>query len=303
MELTLGPVLFNWKKEELLGFYQAIAESPVDTVYMGEVVCTKRRSLAVRDIEDIAATLSKRGKRVILSTPAIVAGKEELRYIEAILGLPYPVEANDMSVVNMAEGGHKEVVGGPHLEVYNHVAVEFLMAQGIRRIAFPVELPAETIKYMIERTGIFGEIVAHGRLPLAFSWRCYTLRAQGLKRKHCQNQCSQWPDGMDIRTLDGERVFNMNGTSILSAKPLALAGLMEETMGVGIKALRIYPHHSHTPGTIEIYREAIDGNISTEEAMEGLRRLYGEDLVNGWFSGGPGKDYHHISKTREVMQW
>ncbi len=301
MELTLGPVLFNWKREELLRFYKAVADSPVDTVYMGEVVCTKRRSLSVRDIEDIAAALSKRGKRVILSTPAIVAGKEELRYIESLLALPYPVEANDMSVVNMAEG--KELVSGPHIEVYNHVAVEFLSTLGIKRVVFPVELPAETIRYIIEKTGSYGEIVAQGKLPLAFSWRCYTLRAQGLKRRHCQNQCSRWPDGMDIKTLDGERVFNINGTSILSAKHLALAELVEEIRAMGIKALRIYPHHSHTQGTIELYRNALDGSISTEEAMEGLRRLYGEDLVNGWFSGGPGKDYHHTSKIQEVMRW
>ena len=301
MELTLGPALFNWKKEEFLRFYQSVADSPVDTVYIGEVICTKRRGLSVRDIEEIADALSKKGKKVILSTPAIVAGREELDYIEAILALPYPVEANDMSVLNLAEG--KEVVAGPHIEVYNHVAVEFLMCCGVKRITFPVELPAETVRDCIEKTSIFGEIVAHGKLPLAFSWRCYTLRAEGLKRKDCRNQCSQWPEGMEIKTLNGERVFNINGTSILSAKPLSLVELICQIRAMGIKALRIYPHHSHTPHTLRIYKDAIEGNLSPEEAMAELRDLYGgEEFVNGWFFGGAGKDYHN-TKIQEVGQW
>ena len=34
MELTLGPVLFEWKKQDLLAFYEEAAEWPVDTVYV-----------------------------------------------------------------------------------------------------------------------------------------------------------------------------------------------------------------------------------------------------------------------------
>ena len=290
MELCLGPSLYNWKREDFTNLYRRVAESPVDTVYIGEVICTKRAGLSIDQIERLAAELTDRGKRVILSTPAIVAGPQELDYIEKILKLPYPVEANDMSVFNLA-GGRKELVAGPHIEVYNPVGVEFLMEQGISRVVFPVELPFETIEDCVSKTGIFAEVVAHGHLPLAFSWRCYTLRAEGLKRSDCKNQCSLWPEGMELKTLEGERVFSINGTSVMSAKALCLVELLPQMEAAGIGAVRIYPHHRHTIETIEIYKGVIDGTLSPIDAMKGLRSLYEEDFVNGWFYGKAGKEY------------
>jgi len=44
-KLSLGPVLYYWPRETLLEFYARIAASPVDIVYLGETVCSKRRVL------------------------------------------------------------------------------------------------------------------------------------------------------------------------------------------------------------------------------------------------------------------
>ena len=42
-QLTLGPVLFNWPVATWRDFYLEIAdEAPVTTVFLGEVVCSKR---------------------------------------------------------------------------------------------------------------------------------------------------------------------------------------------------------------------------------------------------------------------
>ena len=44
--LTLGPLLFHWSGQKRRDFYFRIAdEAPVDTVYLGEVVCSKRESV------------------------------------------------------------------------------------------------------------------------------------------------------------------------------------------------------------------------------------------------------------------
>ena len=41
--LTLGPLLFHWPAHKRRDFYLRIAdEAPIDTVYLGEVVCSKR---------------------------------------------------------------------------------------------------------------------------------------------------------------------------------------------------------------------------------------------------------------------
>ena len=42
-KLSLGPVLFNWPSDIWRDFYYRMAdEAPVDIVYLGEVVCSKR---------------------------------------------------------------------------------------------------------------------------------------------------------------------------------------------------------------------------------------------------------------------
>ena len=84
MELTLGPVLFEWKKEDLLGFYEEAAEMPVDTVYVGEVVCSKRRSLGLLDMERIGNMLKKAGKKPVMTTLAVISNEEELNFTREV---------------------------------------------------------------------------------------------------------------------------------------------------------------------------------------------------------------------------
>ena len=47
--LTLGPVLLNWRAESWRDFYFQVAdEMPVDTVFLGEVICSKRAACSIR---------------------------------------------------------------------------------------------------------------------------------------------------------------------------------------------------------------------------------------------------------------
>ena len=59
-ELTLGPVLFNWQPETWRDFYFRIAdEAPVETVYLGEVICFKRAPLFDDYLDAVAARLNR----------------------------------------------------------------------------------------------------------------------------------------------------------------------------------------------------------------------------------------------------
>jgi hypothetical protein len=48
MKLSLGPLQYFWPRERVLSFYAEAADWPVDIVYLGEVVCPKRRELGWR---------------------------------------------------------------------------------------------------------------------------------------------------------------------------------------------------------------------------------------------------------------
>jgi len=63
--LTLGPLFFHWKPERRRDFYFRIAdEAPVDCVYLGEVVCSKREPFFKDDMPAIAERLRAAGKQV-----------------------------------------------------------------------------------------------------------------------------------------------------------------------------------------------------------------------------------------------
>ena len=62
-KLSMGPLLFNWDADKIRDFYYEIAdEAPVDTVYVGEVVCSKR-GYGEDYLPDVIERLSNGGKK------------------------------------------------------------------------------------------------------------------------------------------------------------------------------------------------------------------------------------------------
>ena len=47
MKLSLGPVLYYWDKEQLGRFYSEMSTLPLDVIYLGETVCSKRPSCSL----------------------------------------------------------------------------------------------------------------------------------------------------------------------------------------------------------------------------------------------------------------
>ena len=64
--LSLGPVLYDWSREELLNFYDEVADYPVSIVYIGEVVCPKMAGLTMSDLEKVGKKLEAAGKKVYI---------------------------------------------------------------------------------------------------------------------------------------------------------------------------------------------------------------------------------------------
>ena len=54
MKLSLGALQYYWPRQTIFDFYEALAASPVDIVYLGETVCSRRHELRFSDWIDIA---------------------------------------------------------------------------------------------------------------------------------------------------------------------------------------------------------------------------------------------------------
>lgn len=291
MELTIGPILYEWKREEVLRFYEEAASMPVDRVYIGEVVCMKRRALTFDDIGRVRDSLVKAGKKVTLSSLAVVSNEEELAFTRRLCAMHDCVEANDVSALNIVDSSKTEVFAGPHITSYNAPSIGFLKTVGVRRVTLPVELPRESVAHNIRHGGLETEVFAHGHLPLAFSWRCYTSRAYGLSKTECKHHCAVHPEAMELKTMDGLPLFRANGTSILSADVYTLIDSVEDLRSLGATALRISPQYKGTAEAAAVYRNRMDGKIDAIAAIGRLKEICGNALCNGWYHGKAGKDF------------
>jgi collagenase-like PrtC family protease len=141
-EITLGPVLFNWQAERWRDFYFRIAdEAPVDAVYLGETVCSKRAPLFEPYYETVTARLAEAGKTVVFSTLSEVALKLDRKLVESVCAAKENlVEANDASALYQLRGRAHHV--GPFVNVYNEKTLRLLADKGARNFCLPPEMPA-----------------------------------------------------------------------------------------------------------------------------------------------------------------
>lgn len=295
MKLTLGPLQYFWPREQVLAFYREAAAWPVDVVYLGEVVCSKRRELSLSDWEALAETLSAAGKEVVLSTLALVEAESELRAMRRIVrNGRYLVEANDMAAVHQAAEAGVGFVAGPHLNVYNEHSLELLVELGACRWVMPVELSGQTLRELRARLAqpLPTEVLAYGRLPLAYSARCFTARARGLPKDACELVCRDYPQGLLIETREGEPFLVANGVQTQSACICNLLEAVPEMGAAGVDALRILPQRMEMGAVIEAFAEVAHGGMAPRAAKGILRAVMQEQYCDGYWYGRPGRDWH-----------
>lgn len=241
MKLSLGPLLYYWPREAVLAFYREAAAWPVDTVYLGETVCSRRRELKLADWLAIGEALAAAGKEVVLSTYELIESDADLRTMHAVVGNGvFRVEANDMAAAR-ALSGKGPFVAGPFLNVYNAGTLALLAELGATRWVAPVELSREGIAAVVAEApaGMETEIFAYGRLPLAVSARCFTARYNNLTKDHCEFRCIEHPDGLALDTQDGQHFLVLNGVQTQSASVQSLVSELGPARAAGANVLRL----------------------------------------------------------------
>ena len=285
MKLSLGPLQYFWPRETTLAFYRQAAQWPVDIIYLGETVCSKRRELRTVEWLALAEELAASGKQIVLSTLALIEAEAELSVLDRqIAHGGFWIEANDLSAVQLCKEKGRAFVAGPSLNVYNHRALAMLMDDGLRRWVPGVEQGRNLIGEL--KDGVLGdgrtmpelEVIGWGRLPLSYSARCFTARALDVPKDQCGFRCIDYPDGMPLATREGRPFLRINGIQVQGEEVTDLGPELPELRALGVDILRLYPQVEGM--------EAIVRHFDTARASSQALPRIGER--NGYWHGEPG---------------
>jgi collagenase-like PrtC family protease len=288
MKLALGPVLYYWTREVLMEFYAGIANSGVDIVYLGEVVCSRRHNLRLDDWFGLARDLAASGKQVVLSSQALIESESDLKTLRRIAANgDFAVEANEIGAVRLL-AGRVPFVAGPHLNIYNNETLAWFAELGASRFVLPLELSRDTLRELqaARPAGMQTEVFAYGRMPLAFSARCFTARHHNLPKDDCQFRCLDDADGLALKTRDKSAFLTLNGIQTQSALVYDLSESIDELRGLGVDVVRLSPQSRNMLQIIEAFSERCAGRPGAP--LEGLRVA---PPCNGYWYGAPGMEY------------
>ena len=285
MQLSLGESLFFWQREQVYDFYQRMLEQPLDIIYLGESVCSKRRELRTPEWIDLAKELaSNSDKQIVLSTLALIEAESELKTLRRLCDNgELMVEANDMAAVQLMAEKKLPFVAGPAINIYNARSLQALHKQGLKRWVMPVELSGETLADINSDAQAMGfgdqvesEVFCYGYLPLAYSARCFTARAKNLPKDDCQFVCLDYPQGLPMTSQEDQSVFTINGIQTMSGQVYNLLPEVAQMADVGVDVVRISPQQEGIESVIDQFRQVIDGQSSQIMAIP-------SDAVNGYW--------------------
>ena len=292
MQLTVGPNQFFWDAAIWRDFHLRLAdEAPVDTVVLGELVCSKRLPFYQSQFPEVIERLQAAGKRVVMTSLALITLKRERKLNAELAEMGLEIEVNDLSALPHLPAGAAFSVG-PLVNVYNEGTVRWLHGRGARSICLPPELPLSSVAILAGAAPAAIEVWAWGRLPLAISARCYHARLHDRAKDNCQFTCSADPDGRAVDTLDGEKFLAVNGVQTLSATCANAAHQLPGLRQAGVTALRLSPQSDGFLEVCQLFRDLIDGRIDAETLSQtALPQAPGGQYADGFITGNAGVDW------------
>ncbi|MGI2210689.1 U32 family peptidase [Shewanella baltica] len=294
MQISLGPLLYCWQKQQVTDFYQQVAASQIPLVYLGEAVCSRRRELKWGDYLELARMLKQAGKEVVISTLALIEAPSEYTELKRqVDNGEFMVEANDMAAVYLANEHKLPFVCGASINNYNRASLDILQRFGMQRFVMPVELSKAWLSQVIQQKPSFEvEVLGHGYLPLAHSARCFTARHKQLTKDHCETVCREYSKGLVAQTQEQQPLLRLNGIQTQSASCLDLRSEITTMAKMGVDVFRVSPSSFDCITTANALVDAINTPENAQHFAISSDANLETTQCNGYWFGEAGLAVH-----------
>jgi O2-independent ubiquinone biosynthesis protein UbiV len=256
VKISIGALGGSWNRSATMAFYDAVALSSVDIVYIGTAIYSPLAGLRQRDCLAVARELAAGGKEVVLSVrPA--AGEWDAGSFNAwVADCALPVEVGDARTLQMLAGKVPLVIGAD-VPCASSAALRQLAELGAKRWVTPAVCRGEVVKVLAYAGDAGCEIEQPVLSPRHFSrW---------------QRRIEDCPyEGSPIHGLPG---CDREGSSRSDAPDWARDLTVLRTAGVAI--LRVTPRTVRDVEVSQLLGELVRGEVDAGEAYERYAGLTG----------------------------
>ena len=189
-------------------------------------------------------------------------------------------------------------VAGPHLNIYNEATLATYARYGLKRWVPPLEATRTLIDtlHRSKPEGIETEVFVYGKLPLAFSARCFTARHYDLNKDDCQFKCLDHAEGLTLKTREGQDFLCINGIQTMSAQSYNLLHEIPDMLEMGIDIIRISPQKQYIGEIIGAFDAARRGH----EFVADTKNWNASGLVDGYWFGDAGIVQRHTQALAQL---
>ncbi len=290
--------------------------SPYDAVSLGNSYCRRVEENFAEELgllRGAVESLRAAGKKVYVTSPAAPRGRD-IPHVERLIDAAAEAGADALEIHNMGvlrvlreRGTPIPAHMGAFANVYTHLAAKVMREYGAVRVRPNAEVSLEEMGIIGRDAGVEVEVLAHGKIPLGITERCFLLEGPEGEDPNCPAACGEehWltvgkgsPAGE--RPGMGGWVLKNVGKGILSGKDMCVIEHLPMLLSAGFRIFTVEGLYERAAFRSEIgavYREAIALAMSGEEFTirtewaKTLRKHSRNGFCNGYYFGKSGKSY------------
>ncbi len=290
--------------------------SPYDAACLGNAYCRRFEGNFAEHpalLHGAVASLHAAGKKAYVTSPAAPRGRD-MPHLERLIDAAASagadaIEVHNMGVLRVLRGKGIPLPAhmGAFANVYTHLAAKVMRDYGAVRVRPNAEVSLAEMSFIAREAGVEVEVLAHGKIPLGITEKCFLLEGPEETDPRCPAACAEehWltagkPGSGGKRSGEGAWVLKNVGKAVLSGKDMCMIEHLPRLLSEGIRIFKVeglYETAAYRSEVGAVYREALSLAASGREYAVPPRwaKILGKHsrngICNGYYFGRSGQIY------------